>query len=50
MYLRKQISGNLEFAEKVNDNDMKAIQKVNVIEDKIIKLFCDINNPKKKAE
>ncbi len=50
MQLRKQISGNLLFAEKVNDDDMKAIKKVNVIEDKIIKLFCDINNPKKKVE
>ena len=50
IHLRKQISGNLLYAEKINNNDLKAIKKVNHIEDKIIKLFCDINNPRKKIE
>ena len=48
MQLRKQI-GNIESkVEEINDNDNKAINKMNNIEDKMIKLFCDINNPKPK--
>ena len=48
MQLRKQI-GNIESkVEEINDNDIKAINKMNNIEDKMIKLFCDINNPKPK--
>ena len=50
MYLRKQIEGNLTNAEKNNNNDMKARDKINNIEDKIIKLYCDINNPRKTIE
>ena len=46
--LRKQM-GNVESKiEQINDNDIKAINKMNNIEDKMIKLFCDINNPKPK--
>ena len=46
--LRKQI-GNIESkVEEINNNDIKAINKMNNIEDKIIKLFCDINNPRPK--
>ena len=48
MQLRKQI-GNIESkVEEINDNDIQAINKMNNIEDKMIKLFCDINNPKPK--
>ena len=50
MYLRKQIEGNLSNVEKNNNNDMKAKEKINNIEDKIIKLYCDINNPRKTIE
>ena len=46
--LRKQM-GNIESkVEEINNNDTKAINKMNNIEDKMIKLFCDINNPKPK--
>ena len=46
--IRKQI-GNIESkVEEINNNDIKAINKMNNIEDKIIKLFCDINNPRPK--
>ena len=46
--LRKQM-GNIESkVEEINNNDIKAINKMNNIEDKMIKLFCDINNPKPK--
>ena len=48
MQLRKQI-GNIESkVEEINDNDIKAINNMNKIEDKMIKLFSDINNPKPK--
>ena len=48
MQLRKQM-GNIESkVEEINDNDIKAMNKMNNIEDKMIKLFCDINNPKPK--
>ena len=48
MQLRKQM-GNIESkVEEINNNDIKAINKMNKIEDKMIKLFCDINNPKPK--
>ena len=48
MQLRKQI-GNVESkVEEINDNDIKVMNKMNNIEDKMIKLFCDINNPKPK--
>ena len=50
MYLRKQIEGNISNAEQNNSNDMKAKDKINKIEDKIIKLYCDINNPRKTIE
>ena len=46
--LRKQM-GNIESkVEEINNNDIKAMNKMNKIEDKMIKLFCDINNPKPK--
>ena len=50
IYLRKQCGGSLQNLEKLEENDLRAKNKVNNIEDKIIKLFCDINNPKKKYE
>ena len=48
--LRKQIRGNLMDAEKKNNDDLKIKNKMNNIEDKMIKLFCDINNPRKKQK
>ena len=48
--LRKQIGGNLKDAEKKNNDDLKIKNKMDNIEDKMIKLFCDINNPRKKEE
>ena len=50
LYLRKQISGNISHAEKVNNKDLKNKKNINHIEDKIIKIYCDINNPRKKEE
>ena len=46
--LRRQMVGNVSKVELMNDNDIKAKNKMNLIEDKMIKLFCDINNPKPK--
>ena len=50
IYLRKQCGGSLNNLAKLEENDLRAKNKVNNIEDKIIKLFCDVNNPKKKYE
>ena len=50
MNLRKQINGNIVLAEKVKNNDIKSKIKINNIENKIIKIFCNINNPRKKEE
>ena len=46
--LRKQMGNVQSKVEEINNNDIKAINKMNNIEDKMIKLFCDINNPKPK--
>ena len=48
--LRKQIGENLKITGKNNNDDLKIKNKINNIEDKVIKLFCDINNPRKKEE
>ena len=48
--LRKQIDGNLRFALRIKDNNIKSKEKINNIEDKMIKLYCNINNPRKKEE
>ena len=48
MQLRKQMGSPVSKVEEMNDNDMKDKDKMNKIEDKMIKLFCDINNPKPK--
>ena len=48
MQLRKQIGGNILFAEKINNNDLKTKNKINNVEENIIKIFCDINNPRNK--
>ena len=48
MQLRKQIGHIESKVEEINNNDIKAINKMNNIEDKIIKIFCDINNPRPK--
>ena len=50
LQLRKQISGNISLAEKINNKDLKNKNSINQIEDKIIKIYCDINNPRKKEE
>ena len=50
MQLRKQIEGNVSNAENINNKDLKTKDKINNIEDKIIKLYCDINNPRKTIE
>lgn len=49
MHLRKQLGRNELNSERIN-TDNKIKNKINNIEDKIIKLFCDINNPRKKEE
>jgi hypothetical protein len=50
MQLRKQINSNILFAEKIKKNNSKTNRKVSKIEDKIIKIFCNINNQRKKVE
>ena len=50
IHLRKQLDGSASNIEKINNNDLKTKDKINNVEDKMIKLFCDINNPRKKAE
>ena len=50
IHLRKQLDGSASNIEKINNNDFKTKDKINNVEDKMIKLFCDINNPRKKAE
>ena len=48
MQLRKQIKENNFNTDRINNKDMKIKDEINCIEDKMIKLFCDINNPRKK--
>ena len=50
IHLRKQLDGSSTNIDKINNNDLKTKDKINNVEDKMIKLFCDINNPRKKAE
>ena len=50
MHLRKHIDDLATNIDKINNNDLKTKDKINNVEDKIIKLFCDINNPRKKDE
>ena len=50
MQLRKQIGGNISHAEKIINNNLKKKEKINNIEDTIIKIYCNINNPRKKEE
>jgi hypothetical protein len=50
LHLRKQLDGSTTNIDKINNNDLKTKDKINNVEDKMIKLFCDINNPRKKAE
>lgn len=48
MYLRKQIEeGNIPNAERINNKDFMTKNKINNIEDKMIKIYCNINNPRK---
>ena len=49
MQLRKQL-GRIELNSQRINTDNKIKNKINNIEDKVIKLFCDINNPRKKEE
>ena len=50
MQLRKQIEeGNISNAERINNKDFMTKKKINNIEDKIIKIYCDINNPRKES-
>ena len=46
--LRRQMGNSAAKLEEMNNNDLKVKNKMNHIEDKMIKLFCDINNPKPK--
>ena len=48
--LRKKINGNVPFALRINDNNIKSKENIDNIEDKIIKIYCNINNPRKKEE
>ena len=48
--LRKQINGNVPFALRINDNNIKIEKNIDNIEDKIIKIYCNINNPRRKEE
>jgi hypothetical protein len=50
LHLRKQLDGSTTNIDKINNNDLKTKDKINNVEDKMIKLFCDINNPRKKGE
>lgn len=45
IYLRKQSDNSLENINKINDRDLKLKKHFYDIEDKMIKLFCDLNNP-----
>ena len=49
IHLRKQLDSSTTNIDKINNKDLKAKDKINNVEDKMIKLFCDINNPRKKA-
>ena len=49
IHLRKQLGRNELKNERIN-TDNKIKNKINNIEDKVIKLFCDINNPRKNEE
>ena len=49
MQLKKQLGRNELNSERIN-TDNKIKNKINNIEDKAIKLFCDINNTMKKGE
>ena len=46
--LRKQIGEYNLTTENIKNNDLKIKNRINNIEDKMIKIFCDINNPRKK--
>ena len=51
IHLRKQVGGDVASSvDKISNNDIKAMKRVNNIEEKIVKLFCDINIPRKKSE
>ena len=50
LHLRKQLDDYTTNIDKINNNDLKTKDKINNVEDKMIKLFCDINNPRKKPE
>jgi hypothetical protein len=47
MQLRKQLSSVASNIDKIKNKDVNMKIKMNNVEDKIIKLFCNINNPKK---
>ena len=50
MNLMKEINGNIENAERVRDNDIKTKSKVFDIENKMVKIYCNINNPRNNLE
>jgi hypothetical protein len=47
MQLRKQLRSVASNIDKIKNKDINMKIKMNNVEDKIIKLFCNINNPKK---
>ena len=47
MQLRKNLRSVASNIDKIKNKDINMKIKMNNVEDKIIKLFCNINNPKK---
>ena len=47
MQLRKNMRSVASNIDKIKNKDINMKIKMNNVEDKIIKLFCNINNPKK---
>ena len=46
VYLRKNNGGTMESINKLNKQDFNLKENITKIEDKMIKIFCDLNNPK----
>ena len=46
VYLRKNNGGTIESIDKLNKQDFNLKENITKIEDKMIKIFCDLNNPK----
>ena len=46
VYLRRNNGGTMESIDKLNKQDINIKENMTKIEDKMIKIYCDLNNPK----